>query len=412
MIDRGDESMSKRWYFMKENEPRGPYSVEEMKAFITNEIINLETVVKQEDGKGWTYLKDSPLISATERMEYEEGKTISEQMKDAFFHTTEKINEMVGEKGVIDLKLRDVFSAVLKKHTKEEGEILFISGTKVTTPAERDISTSWPSPWLFSRVFIVFVMTYILLYISTFIFENANAISGLIMIGSFAVPFSLLIFFWETNAPRNISIYEIAKMFFVGGAASLVTTLFLFSLFPVYELTYTGAILVGIIEEVGKLVIIVYFIKQVNAKYILNGLLIGATIGAGFAAFETAGYALNFGLEYGGPTMLSVIVARAWMSVGTHVVWAAITGAALVYVKGDNHFKMDHLLDARFIKLFLVPIALHAVWDMPLYFLHHFYFLFILLIIIAWIFIFTFINAGLNQISTLNREKEVSISEQ
>src|SRR5690625_3186199 len=135
---------------------------------------------------------------------------------------------MVGEQGVIDVNLRDVFSSVFKKHTKEEAEALFITGTEMTPPEESEIPTIWPKPWLFSRVFLVLAMTDILLYISASIFENINAIPGMIIIGSFAVPFSLLILFWEMNAPRNISIYEVAKMLFVGGAASLVATLFLF----------------------------------------------------------------------------------------------------------------------------------------------------------------------------------------
>ncbi|WP_416147567.1 PrsW family glutamic-type intramembrane protease [Salipaludibacillus sp. HK11] len=325
----------------------------------------------------------------------------SDQVKGIFFQATEKVNSMVGEKGNIDLKLSDVFSAVLKKHTKEEGEVLFITGTSLTTPDESEISASWPKPWLFSRVFLILAATYLLLYICTFTFQNSNAVPGLMMIGAFAVPFSLLIFFWETNAPRNISIFEVVKMFFVGGVASLVATLFIFSFFPVYQLDYAGAITVGVIEEVGKLVIVAYFIKQLNVKFILNGLLIGAAIGAGFAAFETAGYAFNYGWIYSDQAMQAIIVDRAWLSVGGHVVWAAISGAALVYVKGDQPLTKNHFTDPRFIRLFLVPIILHAIWNSPLYFLHGFYFLYIVLIVVAWIFIFTFINAGLKQISRL-----------
>ena len=154
------------------------------------------------------------------------AKSVPTQVKETFLHATEKINAMVGEPGAMDVNLRAVFSAVFKKHAKEEGEILFISGTKMTTPPENEISTTWPMPWLFSRVFIVLAFSYSLLYICTFLFENMNALPGLIMVGSFVAPFSLLIFFWEMNAPRNISIYETAKMFFVGGTASLVLTLF------------------------------------------------------------------------------------------------------------------------------------------------------------------------------------------
>src|SRR5690606_27844597 len=205
------------------------------------------------------------------------------------------------------------------------------------------------------------------------------------------------IFFWETNAPRNISFYEISKMLFIGGASSLVVTLFLFSFLPVHELDFAGAIIVGVVEEVGKLIIILYFIKNLNPKYILNGLLIGAAIGAGFAAFESAGYALRFGLMYGNSTMLDVIFLRAWTAIGTHTIWSAISGAALVYVKGNNPLKSDHLFNANFLKLFAVPVILHAIWDMPLYFLHKFNLLFII-IVIGWVFIFSFIHVGLKQI--------------
>ncbi|MDN7244644.1 PrsW family intramembrane metalloprotease [Planococcus shenhongbingii] len=331
--------------------------------------------------------------------------SVPDQVKGTLLQATEKINAMVGEQGTIDVNLKDVFSAVFKKHDKEEGEMLFIAGTSLTTPKESEISTSWPKPWLFSRIFLMLFLAYILLYICVYEFQNTNAIPGLILVGSFAVPFSLLIFFWEMNAPRNISIYETAKMFFIGGTASLVLTLILYSIFPVYHsvhgLDYTGAIIVGIVEELGKLGVIIYFIKKLNPKFILNGLLIGATIGAGFAAFESAGYVFT-AMEFEMEAMISTIFLRAWTAVGTHIVWSGIAGAALVYVKGNNMLSSEHLLNTNFLKLFAIPVILHAVWDMPIHINDYFYILSFLLIGIAWVFIFTFINAGLKQIGRLN----------
>lgn len=166
------------------------------------------------------------------------------------------------------------------------------------------------------------------------------------------------------NAPRNISIYEAAKMFFIGGAASLVATMLLYEIFPVYDLTIGSAIVVGVVEEVGKLAIIAYFVSKLNPKFILNGLLIGAAIGEGVASIESAGYAFGFGETI----IMEVMTLRAWMSIGTHVVWSAIAGAALVYVKGEKPLETNHFFDAKFYRLFIVSITLHAVWDMPLYF--------------------------------------------
>lgn len=76
-----------------------------------------------------------------------------------------------------------------------------------------------------------------------------------------------------------------------------------------------------------------------------------------------------------------------------------------MYVKKGNLFNQHHLLNAKSIKLFSVPVILHYIWDMPLYYLQNFNFLYILLISIAWIFIFTLINAGLQQIVRLNIEQ-------
>ncbi|HLQ94775.1 MAG TPA: PrsW family intramembrane metalloprotease [Pseudogracilibacillus sp.] len=329
-------------------------------------------------------------------------------MKETFYNATRKVNRMVGEEGGLDVNLKDVFSSVFQKHTKEEAELIFISGTKTTTPEENAISTTWPKPWLFSRIFIILAITYFFLVIGAINFQNMNALPGMIIIGSFAAPFSLLILFWEMNAPQNISIYEVAKMFFIGGTASLVATMILYMFFPVYDLDVSGAIVVGVVEEIGKLAIIIYFVRKLNPKFILNGLLIGAAIGAGFAAFESAGYAYTFGELYGEGAMMEVIFTRAWMAVGTHVVWSAIAGGALVYVKADQPLQSDLFFDGRFVRLFLLAVALHAVWDMPLYGLHHFYFLFIVLIGIAWVFIFSMMNAGLRQIARLSSNEKLS----
>ncbi|MFB5662232.1 PrsW family glutamic-type intramembrane protease [Alteribacillus sp. HJP-4] len=395
-----------RWYYSYYDQVLGPKSREEMLELNRKGIVEEETLIKKEEQEEWVAFENSELghelAATTETVD----PGFSGQVRGAFLNATAKVNQMVGEKGNIDLNMRDVFSDVFKKHSKEEGELLFISGTSVTTPEESEISYSWPKPWLFSRIFLASVLIYILLYVCVTTFQNANAIPGMIVIGAFAVPFSLLVFFWETNAPRNISIFEVIRMFFVGGVASIAATLFIFSFFPVFQLDFSGAIAVSITEELGKLAIIAYFINKLQVKYILNGLLIGAAIGAGFAAFESAGYAFNIGLVLGGEAMIANIMDRALLAVGGHVVWAAITGAALTLVKGNAPLSREHLLHPTFLKLFLVPVILHAVWNMPLPLLHTFYAIFLVLIVIAWVFIFTLMNAGLKQIPRLNTSYE------
>jgi len=102
----------------------------------------------------------------------------------------------------------NVFSDVFKKHTHEEAERLFIAGTAQTTPNVQNALDIWPKPWLFARIFIVIIICYFGLYLGYDAFENENFLPGLIIMGSFMVPISLLIFFWEMNTPQNISIYQ------------------------------------------------------------------------------------------------------------------------------------------------------------------------------------------------------------
>lgn len=190
-------------------------------------------------------------------------------------------------------------------------------------------------------------------------------------------------------------------MFFIGGVGSLRMTIFLFEFVSLgYEMTFFSAIIIGIVEEVGKLIIVAFFIKSMKPKYILNGLLIGAAIGAGFATFESAGYALRFALNGGGlQGMLDVIYLRGILAAGGHIVWAAISGAAICLVTKNKSFEFSDLSSQEFLKLFAVPAILHSIWDMPIYLLSEIYFIPIALTIIAWVFILVLVNSGLKQIS-------------
>lgn len=329
---------------------------------------------------------------------------------------TETVNVMAGGSGKVDLRLKDLFSAVFKKHESHEAEELFICGTKYTTPEEDRISADWPKPWLFSRIFLLLFAAFYILLVCYSAFENTNVIPGIIFMGSCMVPFAVLIFFFEVNAPRNISIFDVVKIFFLGGCASLLVTLFIFSIYSVDTIDYAGAIMIGIIEEIGKLIIVAWFIRQMKEKkYILNGMLIGAAVGAGFAVFESAGYAMRYyimGLLVGGSsvgydTMLDVIYGRALLSPGGHIAWAAFSGATLLMVIGMNEFKWSYLWSAKFLKFFIIPVVMHAIWDMPFTIMKmgSFQLKHIILIALIWIVILVLLHRGLEEINKLTKKE-------
>ena len=309
-----------------------------------------------------------------------------------------KVDQLAGGEGKAELKIRVLFSDVLKHHTTEEAERIFIHGTDTTTPLIKDISTNWPAPWLYSRVALSLFLAFVILEVAWKLTTNGNLLPGMMFVGSSVIPFSIMIFFFETNAPQNISIFRVVQIFFVGGCASLLSTLILFEIVPVGGLSFIGAILVGIIEEVGKMLIVAWYIKRMrDCMYILNGLLVGSAVGAGFAVFESAGYAFNYFLSSGYDGMVHVINTRALLSPGGHVAWAAVTGAAIMIALDGKRFTWDILKDPKFLRLFVFPIALHAIWDMPIYL----WFLHPILIIIIWIVLLVLIQNGLREIQNL-----------
>ena len=331
----------------------------------------------------------------------------------------DSLNDYLGNSRPADLNWKVLFSDVLKKHTKEEAEEIFICGTSKTTPNATEVSKDWPHPWLYSRVLLMFLSAFGLLWLCCSVFGNMNALPGMIVVGSFAVPLSTMILFLEVNAWRNVSMYEVIQTFLVGGCASLVVTLFLFSIYSVDELDFLGAIVVGLVEEIGKMVIVYVFLRKLCKLSILTGMLVGASVGAGFAAFESAGYALQpliqfmqyagyaaaYGQQTDGTLMLdqinNIIFLRAFLAPGGHVAWAAISGAAIVIAaKARGEITTDLLTDKKFLRLFIIPVILHALWDCPLTAIGADIFLVpISLLIFVWIVVLILINMGLAEVS-------------
>ena len=360
---------------------------------------------------GWDESLEQPDISEDKSSEIkiqtsEDEENDLNNEKTLLSDIANKITDAAGIDMPQNLKISDVFSSVLKKHTEAEVEQSLIVGTSKTTPNIEEASDLWPRPWIFARILFLCGLTYVGLYVGFAFYKNPNFIPGLIFVGSFMMPFSLLIFFWEANAPQNISVYSIMKYLFLGGTVSLVVTMILYN-----NIGKISALplMIGIIEEIGKLLPIIWLLRTRKYKYILNGLLIGAAIGAGFAAFESAGYAFRV---HNITQMYNTILLRGLLTPGGHVVWAALSGAALCMVKGKDSFRWKMLVDPRFLRIFLIVIGMHAAWDVQfLAELTRVSFLsvplhLIILTIISWVLIFAVMSIGLKEISGFQKVKK------
>lgn len=333
------------------------------------------------------------------------------------------VNRYFESDGVKRIKWRDLFSAINKRHTREEAEDLFISGTYRTTPRLEEISPDMSKPWLYSRILFCMVLAYALMLVCVTTLDNNISLAGLIFLGSFAMPFAVLMLFFELNSFRNISFYTVLQLFFVGGAGSLVITLIIFSvdILEAGRSNFWSALMTGAGEELGKGLIVFYFLHRMrDCNYILQGMLVGAVIGAGFAALESAGYAMHALTMAAGGTrdaaieaVTSSIYTRGFLSPGSHVAWAAITGGAFMLAKGSGPLSFVAWQSPKFWKIFIIPVVLHAFWNAPIldkpgaedsikY---------SLLVILVWIVLLILINMGLSQAIKVRDEAIKAASE-
>lgn len=378
-------------------------------------------------------MTDSPAVEmpAADTAIPETGKASA--VSSVMGNVTERINKMAGGSGSVELKFGDFFKEAFKRHSRGEANEIFACGTPSTTPAISEVATEWPKPWLWSRVLLVLAATFAGLVALYQYFGNPLALPGVIFMGALLVDFSLLVFFFETNAPRNVSITEAVKMFFIGGVASLLAVMMLHKVIPGAG---TGAIdaalLTGLIEELAKILIVAFFMSRAKGRvYVLNGLLIGAAVGAGFSVFENAGYAFSgfldnfiaaynyavqnnageaFIYNYGYQAIMDSTSCRLLGNLGGHAAWAAVEGAALALCAKGDKFEWNQLSNPRFLAFAAICVVFHGLWDAYVPYLADIAVPFVgslkgvLLIVAVWVVIAVMLNRGLAQINEVASE--------
>lgn len=330
---------------------------------------------------------------------------------------TQHFSSFIGLEGLHDFKLKHIFSEVFKKHSLVDMEEQLVTGTSKNIPSITEIEVGWARPWLFARLLVVSAVLIGLMIIGFRMFSNPKIVPGLMFVGAFAMPLATLIFFLEMNAPRNISIFLVMFLVFVGGFASLFMTLVLSNPLEFVYKTF-GAAGAPFIEEPMKLLLAVLIVGSfVRYKWILNGLLLGAALGVGFGGFESAGYAfdaiinpyLNGQNVFNFDGVVDSVLLRGLLAPFMHVVWTANAAGALWLVKGDRKFSWNMLGDMRFLRVFISSFALHFIWNSNFSLVRIPVFAdikYLILGFISWTICFMLVQAGLKQ---LNEARKLEI---
>jgi RsiW-degrading membrane proteinase PrsW (M82 family) len=201
---------------------------------------------------------------------------------------------------------------------------------------------------------------WVLAVVVTDVTGNANLIPTVVLLGSFLVPVSFVAWAFDRRDSGEITTELLFRTFIVGGvlgvlAASVLENYFLHPSAGVF-------LAVGLIEEGAKLAALAFVTRHLEVKSTRDGMILGATVGLGFAALESAGYAMAAMITQQGLSLSAVVsteLVRGLMAPFGHGLWTAILGGVLFSRSTRHHF----LITGRVLAAYLGVSILHALWD-------------------------------------------------
>ncbi|MFI7609167.1 PrsW family intramembrane metalloprotease [Micromonospora sp. NPDC049366] len=199
--------------------------------------------------------------------------------------------------------------------------------------------------------------------VTTFVTGNVNLVPTIILVGAFLVPVAFVA--WAFNrADAVLTVQKIFTAFLYGGVLGVLGASVLEAAI-VRNTSMAGFLGVGLIEEGVKLLVLWLMARRLAGYTTRDGLVLGATVGFGFAAFESAGYAFQaLFAQQGGLSLLGVVETELLRGILTpfgHGLWTAIVGAALFTVAGRRGHVT--LFAGRVAGAYVLVSLLHALWD-------------------------------------------------
>jgi len=223
--------------------------------------------------------------------------------------------------------------------------------------AEQVINKKHHAWW---RVLIIGLLLYFAGLVVMVLSGNPILFPTVVMLGSFLVPITYVTFFYERRHFSGISLPATAVSFFYGGVLGVFASSLLEPLF-VTSLSFSSSFVVGFIEEFAKILGILVIARKHRHNSEIDGLILGAAAGMGFAALESSGYTFTAFLRSGGSLSVSVGVTllRGLLAPLGHGTWTAILAGVLFRESEPGRFRIN----LKVIGAYLTVVALHGLWD-------------------------------------------------
>ena|GEM_PF-1575880 len=247
--------------------------------------------------------------------------------------------------------LKSMFGAVKKK--KREVNTNLIENQLFS------LEENTSSPFVFLRISLLLLGVAGLAYLADSVVISNFALS-------MVVPLGFMWFLFEAHHPRIIRGFELIKYFLYGGLISIIIVLFIRSFTGYMPFPIVGDLLTGLIEELAKIMTVIFLVRKKLIKNPLEGVLIGFAVGAGFTAFETTMYGMNELLtNLNMFDMIWLILVRSFydlIGVGHHF-WTGILAGVVVMISKTGHLKMRDLRNPVFFFWYLLMAMIHGLWN-------------------------------------------------
>ena len=234
----------------------------------------------------------------------------------------------------------------------ENGTSVKADQPETATRAKR--ANSW---W---RVLLTGLFLFIIGLAILIVTGNPVLFPTVVLLGNFMTPASYVAFFYERRHLSKLTLPTTALTFFYGGVLGVFAAALLEPLF-ISRLDFATAFIVGLIEEAVKILGVLFIVRRLRHDSELDGLILGAAAGMGFASLESTGYAFSAFFRSGGS--LSFIVAitllRGILAPIGHGTWTAILAGVLFRESKPHQFRFN----SKVIGAYLTVSVLHGLWD-------------------------------------------------
>jgi RsiW-degrading membrane proteinase PrsW (M82 family) len=212
--------------------------------------------------------------------------------------------------------------------------------------------------WL--RMFLWGLLLWIASIAVVFITGNPNLVPTIVLLGSFLVPVTFVVWAFERRDTGELTPALVFKTFVAGGVLGVLGA----SVLEAYLLRPSPWLFlgVGLIEEAVKLAALAVLTRRLEYKSTRDGMILGAAIGFGFAAFESAGYSFTALFTVNGLSLTQVVqteILRGVLAPFGHGLWTAILGGILFSASTREHF----VITGRLVLGYLGVSLLHGLWD-------------------------------------------------